>query len=561
MSDWAGMDPTDFITLLVVYAMFFAATLMTYDFLLKDEPVPSPYEFLERRRIATESVDRKVDRFGKKMVFICIALLYLLMPYYAFYRYFLNFTFDMAYLYAEAMKEYGVTLFSITMVFLGIETFITYKSKAELSAAFFETFRLNRVRLWSFICGIFSAVLIMAYVFLTAGYSALYELSDERLVAVICLVTGSLFLLALHLVLLLYATVLQVLCDPRSVKRRIVSKLSFSEICRSCVRDGSAELKREVFGSILEYYDIYSLKVLGRWLYRAESISFMSPVEEVYRHFRDNRNPRTEALSEEEKCWYKKALFKMYRLPALLFGLEIFAVFILKNECHGIWKLVLILPLVVTIVLVVVTARYLQNDKEGNYSRVVSQNAMGWFYIFRYRRKNRGSGETDERKIFSQDDLTYKGSRKKEQSYIRTIMSFMEYIRQVNELEINDAMRGRLYRNLAEHVAHMERLKDYELAQYRSVLILFHYVWRKETQDVCASDGSMSGAAVWEAEKRDFRYCTDHLTYADKMRLHDFLSDITLDYYGAADESGAAGLETRSEANRNFEKYWQEVSW
>lgn len=541
------------VKIVAAYVIWIVDSLVVYSFLLRKAESISPYNLLKRRRIETESFRSRIDYHQIKLMVVWGVVLYAATMYVRLYTDFSHLDFDKIYAYAETMDKSGGQLYAVTFVFLLAEFFYTLGSKAELSEVFFESLKLNSIRLWSVICGVLSSVMVMRYDFLVSAYENMSGLGNRQIIIAMRWFCGSMLLLGFHVGLLLYALAIHMFYDVKSVRRRIATQLSFSEIYKSCVRGGSPELQRNILSSILEDYDIYSEKILGNRFYKAAYIVFASPWEKIY--FSDD------GRENGEKIWYRKSILRMYRLVAGAFVAEAVLFGILKPNCHGILKAIAFLPTLMMVLLAVFTLCYLCKTWKKNYNRVVMENYTSWGYVFSYRKeKGRGSGSIKQ-KIFSREDHTYQRSCRKEQSYIRIIMSFLEYIRQVNAYENLGARSDHLHRDLVNHIFYMSNLECYELAQYRSLLILYHFAMREEKRLLNNRAGGCD--SVTEIEKQDFRYCVDGLDQKEKQRLHDFLYDVTLDYYGVEDSDIKAidgSARRKYKANQYFEEYWKQLA-
>lgn len=122
--------------------------------------------------------------------------------------------------------------------------------------------------------------------------------------------------------------------------------------------------------------------------------------------------------------------------------------------------------------------------------------------------------------------------------------------------------KNKIFREIAEHVSRIEGLDRYEMSQYRSLLILYNFAVRQEERML--NDSNSLYLNVTSMERNVYEYCTDKLSTSEKLRLHNFLYDITLDYYGVVDIDAANNqIDTTSrryEANKYFEDYWKILS-
>lgn len=537
---------------------------MIYGFLFRKTKVHSPYELLKKRRIETENYGRKVDYHGKKILAILIIPVYLLIPY-CILLFRLSETLALVDALSVFLKDYGLVVYGITFAYLGVETFFTYKEKKELSAFFFEALRLGGLRQWAAFCGILSIVTFGFYNVLLLGHTSVYELNNGRAIIAVYLIVAGVLLLAVHIILLVYIGISHVRYDTRNVKHYVVTHLSTKELCQSCVRDGTKELKRVIFGAVMEYYDIYSKKVLERWLYRLDDVHFISPIEEL----RFSENGNEDFLSDEmekragqrldkwQKIWYGKALFRMFRYGFLLMMAELALFMISLSMLRGLEIILSSLPLVAAVFLLVISMEHLLKNPEENYGKVIVENFPGWAYVFLYR--NRRNENKSSKKVFTWDDPVFFPFQSRERSYIQTIHGFMEYVRQAREYEDSEVLENRLYRDLLEHLSKMDCPGRYEMAQYRSILILYRFVLWQEKR-MLGGNMDNRGYRTHISEEQAFRFCLEGLSMQEIQRLHDFLYDITLDYYGAVDEKAGTHedgyIMRKYEANRFFEDYW-----
>lgn len=307
-----------------IYAIFIYSTIVVYDFLFINIKPHSPYEFLKRRRSATENFDQKVNYYGTKILIILAILMYCLFAIYLIARQF-SAVAELIYLYDAIMKDYGLPLYGLSFTFLAIESFFKYKAKGELSEFFYERKHLNGVRLASFVTGIFSALLLLVSGnILPEDHNLIFDLGYARTNLLGYSVSISFLLLILHIALLLFAIFTHIRFDVRNVKYYIVMNLTSSEPCKICLRNGSKELKLETLSSILEYYDIYSKKILGRWLFRLTEIRFASPAEDLFFHNGQHGHNRRQArftgsyidsdvnIIENGQLFYKRARLRFY---------------------------------------------------------------------------------------------------------------------------------------------------------------------------------------------------------------------------------------------------------
>lgn len=558
---------TTLIYFIAVYITFICFAFVIYGFLFRKTKVHSPYELLKKRRIETENYDRKIDYHGKKLLAILIIPVYFLILYWLLISRLAE-TLALVDALAVFLRDYGLVVYGITFAYLGVETFFSYKEKKELSAFFFEALRLGGLRQWAAFCGILSFAAFGFYHVLLLGHDSVCELNHGCAVVAVYLIAASVLMLAFHIALVVYTGISHVRYDTRNAKRDVVMHLSSKELCKSCVRDGTKELKRAIFGAIMEYYDIYSKKVLGRWLYRLDGIHFMSPIEELCFpeigsdgiFLDEDMGKRAgHGLDEEQKIWYQKALFRMLRQGFVLLAAELVLFTISLHMFRGLEIILSLLPSVAAAFLFIISIEYLLRNPEENYEKVVVENFPGWAYVFSYRNRRNEKGNRPTQKAFAWDDPVLFPFQSMERSYIQTIHGFMEYVRQVKEYADSEALESRLYRDLFDHLSKMDRLGRYEMAQYRSILILYGFVLCQERRML---NGGMEnrGYRLQAFEEQAFRFCTEGLSMHEVRRLHDFLYDITLDYYGAVDEKAGThenGYTLRKyEANRFFEDYW-----
>lgn len=406
-------------------------------------------------------------------------------------------------------------VYGVSGIILAFEGYSVFKSEEDFRKIYYAEKKIKKRILDTFVCMTLS-------IGLWIGYYVLDNVGRGQSSEAFLTGMTMLFFFLLHIFCGMWTLYIVGSCRPIYILKQLPTKLHFSEYCKTSLREGDRETYRNILQSILESYDVYSKKILK---------SLWGKLREI--EFRGH-------LVEKEDYWYYRAVMKL----ALLFFLFPFSVFwciFSASDDSAEWGIVMILPLVLAGILYFFWIIYLisYNTKENKYKTIVYIGCGGWYYSFLYQNKLIR---------FKNDGWFYRHFDRAEQRYVRSVLSFLEYVHLMHEGEVKADDISRLHLALRERILSSNQYSGYELAQYRSLCILCYFAVRRENRNL-EMEQVLNAESYSKQELEDFKLCIESLeSDGEKERLREFLFDMTLDYYRDVDDE--------ENINMAFMEYW-----